>query len=95
MDLSIGHGQDGSAGAILQQVYCFLGRDWYRYIKLHIIPIIVHCCDDDRVHAMPGKGILAVSQQQFLIAAPMELLVFVMDAANRADELGKFTIPFI
>ena len=44
---------------------------------------------------MPGKGILAVGQQQFLVAAPMELFVFVMDAANRADELGKFTIPFI
>ena len=95
MDLSIGHGKDGSAGAILQQVHCFFGRDWYRYINLHIIPVIVHRGDDDRVRTMPGKGILAVGQQQFLVAAPMELFVFVMDAANRADELGKFTIPFI
>ena len=64
-------------------------------INLHIIPVIVHRGDDDRVRTMPGKGILAVGQQQFLVAAPMELFVFVMDAANRADELGKFTIPFI
>lgn len=72
---------------------------WPGLVQVHQSPhhsrSIVHRGDDDRVRTMPGKGILAVGQQQFLVAAPMELFVFVMDAANRADELGKFTIPFI
>ena len=35
------------AGSILQQAHRLPGRDWYRYINLHLIVIIVYRGDDD------------------------------------------------
>ena len=95
MDLSVGHRQDGFAGSILQQAHRLPGRDWYRYINLHLIVIIVYRGDDDRVLPMPCECILAVGQQQLLVAAAVKRLILIVDAANGGDEFRKLTLESI
>ena len=64
--------------------------DWNR--KAAFLVITVGCGDADAALGMPCEGILAVGEQQFLVAPAVEFRIFRMDTGQLCDQVRKITV---